>query len=325
MYIYLSQVSHLSRQTSEWHLFLGKLYVIWHYLTNVGSRSLKEFPESAVMRPILLYAHLLQRLAYLHSRQTHLATESRHDVGSGEIYRFLVLAGLAITRRDEFARYIRRLISPVALVELRNLTSVKPIPESRVEKMTYLGIYPGIVDGGCPGIVDMIDFKDEPSAVAGVVGEELHIVARGAERRPVWQSHLAAAIDGTVLDEGLGGHCLELVHLLAPHTVNLLHVDEYVLGKGKGVVLGHALRVGLHTEILSKFGRQEIVHERRLVGALRTEQHEDLMIHHIVVECCRHHSHKPSAHIEVEVGRRTVAAVHHAEKVGYMVVSVPLG
>ena len=110
-------------------------------MTNVGSRSLKEFPESAVMRPILLYAHLLQRLAYLHSRQTHLATESRHDVGSGEIYRFLVLAGLAITRRDEFARYIRRLISPVALVELRNLTSVKPIPESRVEKMTYLGIY----------------------------------------------------------------------------------------------------------------------------------------------------------------------------------------
>ena len=94
-----------------------------------------------MMRTVALKTHLLQRLAYLHSRQTHLATESRHDVGSGEIYRFLVLAGLAITRRDEFARYIRRLISPVALVELRNLTSVKPIPESRVEKMTYLGIY----------------------------------------------------------------------------------------------------------------------------------------------------------------------------------------
>ena len=94
-----------------------------------------------MMRTVALKTHLLQRLTYLYSRQTHLATESRHDVGSGEIYRFLVLAGLAITRRDEFARYIRRLISPVALVELRNLTSVKPIPESRVEKMTYLGIY----------------------------------------------------------------------------------------------------------------------------------------------------------------------------------------
>ena len=161
MYIYLSQVSHLSRQASEWHLFLGKLYVIWHYMTNVGSRSLKEFPESAVMRPILLYVYLLQRLPDLHSRQSYLATESRHDVGSGEIYRFLVLAGLAITRRDEFARYIRRLISPVALVELRNLTSVKPIPESRVEKMTDLRIHADIVDVGLPRVVDMIDFKDE--------------------------------------------------------------------------------------------------------------------------------------------------------------------
>ena len=98
MYIYLSQVSHLSRQASEWHLFLGKLYVIWHYMTNVGSRSLKEFPESAVMRPILLYAHLLQRLAYLYGRQTHLASEARHDVGGGEIDGLLVFAGLAINR-----------------------------------------------------------------------------------------------------------------------------------------------------------------------------------------------------------------------------------
>ena len=98
MYIYLSQVSHLSRQASEWHLFLGKLYVIWHYMTNVGSRSLKEFPESAVMRPILLYVYLLQRLPDLHSRQSYLATEAGDDVGSGEIYRFLVLAGLAINR-----------------------------------------------------------------------------------------------------------------------------------------------------------------------------------------------------------------------------------
>ena len=93
------------------------------------------------MTTIAYKPHVLQRFTDLHCRQTHLATESRHDVGSGEIYRFLVLAGLAITRRDEFARYIRRLINPIALVELRNLTSVKPIPESRVEKMTYLGIY----------------------------------------------------------------------------------------------------------------------------------------------------------------------------------------
>ena len=47
---------------------------------------------------VLLNVHVLQRLPDLHSRQSYLPTESRHDVGSGEIYRFLVLAGLAINR-----------------------------------------------------------------------------------------------------------------------------------------------------------------------------------------------------------------------------------
>ena len=82
----------------KWHVFLGWFFTIGQDVAYVGGGSLIELPETAVMRPILLYAHLLQRLAYLHSRQTHLATESRHDVGSGEIYRFLVLAGLAINR-----------------------------------------------------------------------------------------------------------------------------------------------------------------------------------------------------------------------------------
>ena len=98
MYIYLSQVSHLSRQASEWHIFLGKLYVIWHYMTNVGSRSLKQFPEPPMLGTILLKPHVLQRVTDLHWRQAYLAAEARHDVGSGEIYRFLVLAGLAINR-----------------------------------------------------------------------------------------------------------------------------------------------------------------------------------------------------------------------------------
>ena len=47
---------------------------------------------------ILFDAHVLQHFTDLHCRQTYLATESGDDVGSGEIYRFLVLAGLAINR-----------------------------------------------------------------------------------------------------------------------------------------------------------------------------------------------------------------------------------
>ena len=47
---------------------------------------------------ILLNVHVLQRLAYLYGRQTYLTAKAGDDVGSGEIYRFLVLAGLAINR-----------------------------------------------------------------------------------------------------------------------------------------------------------------------------------------------------------------------------------
>ena len=277
------------------------------------------------MTTIAYKPHVLQRFTDLHWRQAYLAAEAGDDVGGGEIDGLLVFAGLAVAGGDEFACKVWGLIGAVAGVELRYLFGVEPVAETGVEKMTDLRIHADIVDVGLPRVVDMIDLKDEPAAVTGVVGEELEVVARGAERRPVGQPHLAAPVKRSVFDEGLRGHRLELVDLLASHAVNLLHVDEYVLGKGKGVVLGHALRVGLHTEILSKFGRQEVVHERRLVGALRTEQHEDLMIHHIVVERCRHHRYKASAHIEVEVGRRTVAAVHHPQQVGDMVVTVPFG
>ena len=50
------------------------------------------------MTTIAYKPHVLQRFTDLHWRQTHLATEAGDDVGSGEIYRFLVLAGLAINR-----------------------------------------------------------------------------------------------------------------------------------------------------------------------------------------------------------------------------------
>ena len=50
------------------------------------------------MTTIAYKTHVLQRFTDLHWRQAYLAAEARHDVGSGEIYRFLVLAGLAINR-----------------------------------------------------------------------------------------------------------------------------------------------------------------------------------------------------------------------------------
>ena len=275
------------------------------------------------MTTIAYKTHVLQRFTDLHWRQAYLAAEAGDDVGGGEIDGLLVFAGLAVAGGDEFACKVWGLIGAVASVEPCDLVGLKPIPESRVEKMTNLGIHADIVDVGLPRVVDMIDLKDEPATVAGVVGEELEVVARGAERRPVRQPHLAAAIDRTVLDEGLRGHRLELVNLLTTHAVNLLHVDEDVLGEGEGIVLGHTLRVGLHAEIPAQFGRQQVVHKRRLIRALRTKEYENLMVHHLVVDRGSHHSHKPSAHVEVELFGCAVAAVNHTQEVGDMVVAVP--
>ena len=274
---------------------------------------------------ILLKTHVLQRLPHLHSRQSYLSTKPRHDIRGGEIYRLLVLPGLAIAGGDKLPGEIRRLIRAVAGVEPCNLISLKPIPESRVEKMTNLGIYPGIIDCRGPRIVDIIHLEHQPSAVTRLVGQKLHVISRGTEGSHVGKPHLTAPVGGTILHKRLRRHRLELVHLLAPHTVNLLHVDKHVLGEREGIVLGHSLRISLHTKILTKLRRQQVVHKGRLIRALRTEQHEDLMIHHIVVERCRHHRHQPSAHIEVEVLGRTVAAVHHPQQVGDIVVTVPFG
>ena len=84
--------------TSKRHVILRNIYVIRHDISDVRGWSLKQLPKLAIMTTIAYKPHVLQRLPDLHSRQPYLATESRHDVGSGEIYRFLVLAGLAINR-----------------------------------------------------------------------------------------------------------------------------------------------------------------------------------------------------------------------------------
>ena len=103
-------------------------------MTDVGRRSLKEFPELAMMRTKAHKTKILQRLAHLHSRQPHLSAESGDDVGGSEIDGVLVLPGFAIACGDEFAGDVRRLIRAVAMVETGYLVGVKPISESSVKK-----------------------------------------------------------------------------------------------------------------------------------------------------------------------------------------------
>ena len=81
---------------------------------------------------------ILNEVKGIECLQTHLSAESGHDVGGSEIDGVLVLLGLAIAGGDEFAGDVGSLVSAVATVETGNLVGVKPIAESRVEKMTNL-------------------------------------------------------------------------------------------------------------------------------------------------------------------------------------------
>ena len=67
-----------------------------------------------MMRTIAHEPHVLQCLTDLHCRQPHLSAEACYDVGGGEIYGFLVVAGLAVSCGDELTCEVRSLICAVA-------------------------------------------------------------------------------------------------------------------------------------------------------------------------------------------------------------------
>ena len=71
-----------------------------------------------MMRTIAREPHVLQCLTDLHCRQPHLSSEAGYDVGGGEIYGFLVVAGLAVSCGDELTCEVRSLIRAVA--DVRN-------------------------------------------------------------------------------------------------------------------------------------------------------------------------------------------------------------
>ena len=75
------------------------------------------------------------------------------------------------------------------------------------------------------------------------------------------QVHLVAPVGGTFVHVERGGHGLELVQFAALHGVDLLEVDEQVLGHGEEVVLREPLRVGLGGVVAPEDGRQQVLEE----------------------------------------------------------------
>ena len=214
--------------------------------------------------------------------------------------------------QDELAGGIGRFEAAVAAVERLHLVALEPVAETAVEQGLGLGIDTLVVDRRGPGILDVLHFEGQPAAVAGVVGKELEVVARGAERGHVGQPHLVAPVGRTLVDVERGGHSLQLVQFGTLHGVYLLEVDEQVLGHGEEVVLGEALRVGLRGVVAAQAGRQQVLEEGALERALRTEEDEDFVVHYAVVQRGGQHAHQPTAEVVVELGGRRAAAHHHS-------------
>ena len=225
--------------------------------------------------------------------------------------------------QDELAGGVGRLEAAVAAVERFHLVALEPVAEAAVEQGLGLGVDTLVVDGRGPGVLDVLHLEGQPAAVAGVVGEELEVVARGAERGHVGQPHLVAPVGRTLVDVERGGHGLQLVQLGTLHGVYLLEVHQQVLGHGEEVVLGEALRVGLRGVVAAQAGRQQVLQEGALERALRTEEDEDFVVHHAVVQRGGQQAHQPTAEVVVELGGRRAAAHHHpgqaADGVGHAV------
>ena len=66
------------------------------------------------------------------------------------------------------------------LAELLYLIVGEPIGETLVYQPHCLGIKPGMVDGTVEGRIDVSDVEGQEAAVAGLVGQKLELVARGA-------------------------------------------------------------------------------------------------------------------------------------------------
>ena len=127
------------------------------------------------------------------------------------------------------------------------------VDEVRKESLG-LGVDGVMVNGVTPWVVNTRDLEDQPATVAGVVGEEERVVARGAERGHVRQVDLVAAVGGPLVDEEGGGHGLDLVQFGRPHGVDLLEVDQQLLGDGEKIVFREPLAVRLRGVIMAQYG-----------------------------------------------------------------------
>ena len=248
------------------------------------------------------------------------------DVGRVVELAYLALVGVAEVGLDELLHHVGLLEMGIVLVESSHLVGIEPVLEVLAVEAVGLRIEPLVGDGMGVGRVDIGDVEGQPTTVAGEVGEETAVVARGAERGYMGTALIVGGIGGTLID-GLGrNNSLQLVELARGEAINLLQRHEALLGEQEEVVAVHTMSKVAHGEVALQLGRHEATHEGTLVDTLRTDVGEDDVVDHTWVEPRSYHSHEPLLEpTAVELALAT-CHMHHRGYLGDVVgISVGMG
>ena len=281
---------------------------------DVTLRTLGHLPKTAVLLTMLLESQLCHRQSNLRGTQFDGWSKPRRNLCGRHVLRLRLGARVHEVGHDEFGGRIGSHEIPVVLVELADVTVLKPVALAATYEGESLGIHPLVGNMCSPWIVDAHDVKRQPSAVARLVGEEGEVVAGGSERGHTWHEHRVVAVGRSLVHLRQCGERLQLVDLLGSHGVNLLEGDDDVLREHQPVVLGELEGVALGGEELSEVWRKNIEHKRGLVCALAADEGEDAVVDRIVVHHRRHHGKKPAAGVAVKLLVGDVGTVHQREE-----------
>lgn len=248
---------------------------------------------------------------HLSGCQPYAVTKAGDNLAGCDVTPFFQPVRFPIKSKDQFPGRVGCFKTPVSAVEFVNLFALEPVAETTVEQGFCLRIDGIVVDRMFPGTVDVCHFKNKPSAVSGIVGEEERVVAGSAEGGDVWQPYFVAAIRKSFVDVECGGHCFELVQFCWAHGVDLFEIDQEEFREGQQVVFAKPLAVGLRREVTPEAGWEQVLHERGFVASLAADQHEDDMVDSPFIQCSRQHPHKPAAEIGSEFFRGVVCGMHH--------------
>ena len=173
-------------------------------------------------------------------------------------------------------------------LHLLTLGLLHPVLETLLIERIGLTVDTLVVEWMRARIVDTLHFEGHPAAVARRVGQELHVVARAAERRDMLAVLRCMAEGRTVINRGHRHRRLQVVQLRRCHRVELFAAHQPVLRQCQPPG-----SVGLRHEVGAQRRGQDVVEPRRLVRALPSDEHQHQVVHLHRIDPSRHHAHEP--------------------------------